>query len=87
MSKQWANFKQLIEKNPTDFESMHQYLNKLTEEDRNQLKVTKENITPVRKNSGVAGIEINKIRLKKMSADILIAIAKNNKDLFRVWFA
>jgi hypothetical protein len=39
--KEWSNFKQLIEKNPTDFESMHQYLSKLGDEERNQLKVTK----------------------------------------------
>lgn len=63
---------------------MHQYLNKLTEEDRNQLRLTKENSSNVRKNSGVNAIDINKTRLKKVSAEILVAIGKNNKELFRV---
>jgi hypothetical protein len=47
---------------------MHHYLNKLSEGDRNQLRVTTENSSNVRKNSGAMAIDINKTRLKKVSA-------------------
>lgn len=30
--RQWAAFKQVIEKNPTDFESMHAFISKMGEE-------------------------------------------------------
>ncbi len=39
--KQWANFKQVIEKNPTDFEGMHQYITKLAEEEEKEAPGTR----------------------------------------------
>ena len=31
--RQWNSFKTVIERNPTDFESMQQHINKMTDED------------------------------------------------------
>lgn len=85
MLKQWASFKQLIANNPTDFEAMHQHLAKLGEEDRKQMmKTTKENNVTVRRSSGMIVVDINKLRLKKISTDFVSLIGRNNKEMFRM---
>lgn len=88
MLKQWANFKQVIEKGPTDFDNMNQYINKLGEDSNETapLRVSTTSRTsqnpsqsPASRTNVEKKGEISTIRLKRVSLDLLNAIGKNNK--------
>lgn len=83
--REWTIFKQLIQENPTDFQTLQQHISKMGGEERIQVAATKDNINAASsKPSGFAGgYEINKGKLKRINGELLGAIAKNNKELFR----
>lgn len=89
MIKQWAGFKQVIEKNPIDFETMHNYISKIGEEENKDTNPRENRSSSpyspgLKTNNPDKKTEINKIRLKKVSNDLLAAIGRNNKELFKI---
>ena len=79
--KQWSNFRTLIEKDPTDFEVMHTHINHLTDEESKPSR----GASPYQasKSSQDNRVDLNRVKLKKMSSDLLNAVAKNNREMFR----
>jgi hypothetical protein len=78
--KQWSSFKTVIEKNPTDFEVMHQHISQLGEEEAKEAKGLRSSPSPgVVAKGAERGLDLNRAKLKKMSNDLLNAIGKNNR--------
>ena len=63
---------------------MHNYINQMSEEDvkdtRSVRSTSPRSVTPKSDNK----IDINRTKLKKMSGDLVSAINKNNREIFKV---
>lgn len=85
LMKQWQNFKTVIEKNPVDFESMHNYINGMSEEDTKDQKSARNVYSPVSPTARPsAKVELNYAKLKKLSGDFVSTINRNNREMFKV---
>lgn len=88
--KEWKNFKTLIEKDPTDIESLHSYINSI-QEPRIETKPSKSNLTVSRSTSNIRAsskqeipFEVDKGKLRKVSKDLMDMIMKNNRDALKL---
>jgi hypothetical protein len=90
--REWKNFKSVIEKDPTDIESLHAYINSIQEE-RPESRISKNTLAVSRSNSNInsksaskheIAFEIDKAKLKKTTKEMIDAIMKNNREILKL---
>ena len=83
--RQWSNFKTVIEKNPTDFESMHEYIGKMGDEEAREPVEAKTGRTASPFTAKPeAKLDLNRARLKKLSGEFLTSVNRHTREMFKV---
>lgn len=89
--KEWRNFKSVIEKDPTDIEGLQSYLNSIQFEEKQENTLSKASPSGIRSTTNLSKsrskqnipFELDKNKLKRSTRDLMDAIQKNNRDVFR----
>jgi len=87
--KEWGNFKNAIEKNPTDIESHNAFVNSIGEDEKEDTKSNHSSLKGIRNtNSSIRSrknikadspYEIDKIKLKRSARELIDSISRSNK--------
>lgn len=91
--KEWMNFKTAVEKNPMDMEAHQLYISNMGDDEKEETRSNRSSIKGVRnsnsntvsrKNLKAEGpFEIDKAKLKKATKELIDAINRSNKEVFK----
>ena len=85
--REWEQFKAVIDKDPSDVETMHQHINHMGELQKGDVKeggamnVSRSSKTQSAKKG--KPVEIDKMSLKRMARELSDSISRHTKDMFK----